>query len=80
MYFRHYLPEVFAGHFWEHGVEVFLILVIDESVVEHSHRFVTEQTEHLLTVADYARIRLEQTYNTSNRQSLETYSYDSYDV
>lgn len=53
---------MFTGHLSQHGVEVLLVLVVDESVMEHAHRLVTEQSEHLFPVPDHASVRLQQTW------------------
>lgn len=66
-----HLSKVFTGHLCQHGVEILLVLVVYESVVEHAHRLVTEQSEHLLTITDHASVSLQQTWNI-HRENCET--------
>lgn len=66
-----HLSEVLAGHLRQHGVEVLFVLVVDESIVEHSHGLVAEQAENLLSVADTSRVCLEQAWNDWRKNSTQ---------
>lgn len=66
-----HLSEVLAGHLRQHGVEVLFVLVVDESIVEHSHGLVAEQAENLLSVADTSRVCLEQAWKDWRKNSTQ---------
>lgn len=54
--------RVLTGHLRDDGVEIGLILVVDQSVVEHSLTLMAEETEHLVLVSHLARLTLQYTW------------------
>ena len=54
-----HLSEVLGGHLGHDLMEVELVLVVDETVVEHALRLVHKQSENLVVVADDARVGLQ---------------------
>lgn len=50
--------RVITGHFTEDSVEISLILVVNESIVEHALTLVAEQTENLILVSYLTGLRL----------------------
>ena len=51
-------------------VEEHLVLVVDESVVEHTLRLVAEQAEQLVVVSDHARVGLQDTCTNNNNMRI----------
>lgn len=54
-----FCDQVLTGHFTDHGVEIGLILVADESVVKHPLTFMAEKTEDLVLVSHLTRLTLQ---------------------
>lgn len=53
--------RVLTGHLRDDGVEIGLILVVDESVVEHSLTLMAEETEDLVPVSHLTWLTLQYT-------------------
>lgn len=49
---------VLTGHLTDDAVEISLVLVVDESVVEHPLAFMTEETEDLVLVPHLTGVTL----------------------
>ncbi len=62
-----YLTEVLAGHIGKHAVEILLVLLVDESVVEHAQCLVAEEAEDLFRVPNVAGVRLKNTCGQSHK-------------
>lgn len=56
--------QVLTGHLTDDGVEIGLILVVDEPVVEHSLTLVAEETEDLVLVPHLTRLTLQYTWTS----------------
>lgn len=46
-----FLKRVLTGHLRDDGVEVGLVLVVDESIVEHPLTLMAEETEDLVLIS-----------------------------
>ncbi len=53
--------QVLTGHLTDDGVEIGLILVVDEPVVKHSLTLVAEETEDLVLVSHLTWLTLQYT-------------------
>lgn len=51
--------QILTGHFTDDGVEISLILVVDESVMEHPLTFMAEKPEDLVLVSHLTRLTLQ---------------------
>ena len=69
-----YHREESRGHFRENGVEVGLVLSIDESIVEHTLTLMAKQLEHLPLVSDDTWVSLKNAC-TGNTQYPSMYMY-----
>ena len=63
-----HLIEVFLCHLRQEFVEVGLVIVVDESIVEDSQRFVVEETSYLSGLSDDPYVRLRDSYGQSRIQ------------
>ena len=61
MYAYTYLSEMFVSHFNHDVIEIFFIFVINETVMEHTQRFMHEKPENLFAVTDDTGICLKNT-------------------
>ena len=68
------LSEMFGCHFSQDVVEVTLVLIVDETVVEHSQRLVAEESEHLLCVPDIADVALQDTCDRLSASGTECWT------
>ena len=53
--------SILTGHLTDDGVEIHLILVVDESIVEHPLTLVAEETEDLVLISHLTGLTLQHT-------------------
>lgn len=61
-----FCDQVLTGHLTDDGVEIDLILVVDESVMEHPLTLMAEETEDLVLVSHLTRLTLQ--YSWTSRE------------
>lgn len=57
--YKNKIVAVLTGHLADHGVEVGLVLVVDEAILKHTLTLVTEETEDLVLILHCARLTLQ---------------------
>lgn len=58
------MNRALTGHLTDDAVEISLILVVDESVVEHPLALMAEETEDLVLVSHLTRLTLQYTWTS----------------
>lgn len=64
VYYDGLCDRVLTGHLADYGVEIGLILVVDESVVEHPLALMAEETEDMVFVSNLTRLTLQYTWSS----------------
>lgn len=55
-----------TGHLRDHGIEIALVLIVDESIVEDTLTLMTEQTEDLGLIFHCSWLTLQHTYTETH--------------